>query len=460
MSKDNFSVQVIGESFLWNQLQKNMPVSHGFNLSYIPWQEMTNSTIPDAVNLVLFATTPSLIPDIISFYHNQAVSVPAAVLADRLPAASVVRLVRSGFTEVFDPASDMELLREWILTHYEDFLITHAHHGKKQVEIRNHDEIHGISHGIKQIRELVDHAAQFSDMTVLVHGETGTGKERVARMIHALSPRSSGPFIEVNCSAIPETLMEAEMLGNEKGAFTDARRVRKGFFELASGGTLFLDEIGVMSPAMQNKMLKVVEEKSFRRIGGETEIRVDIKIIAGTNIDLSKAVSQGEFRPDLLYRLKVFTINIPPLRDRSEDLPILVEQFISEVKSHYKLNISGIHPTTLKLLKSYRWPGNVRELKHVLERACVLARRGRILPSHLPEEIQSLEIPSLELDSQSQHGDKLIIPLPEQGIALNDIERLVAREVLKRCNGNQSETARYLNISRTRLARKLLENKD
>ncbi len=457
MGKASFKVLVVGEARPWQRVQENIPADPGFQFIYLPIQKAMDSG-PPAADLLLITPQANRIPAVISLYRDWSLSIPAAVVADNLPAHTVVSLVRSGFSEVFDLSSDMEILREWLLNYYEESLTKRE--SSRKNSIIGATEIHGVSPGIQEVRNLAKQAASYSDMTVLVQGETGTGKEMVARMIHENSPRHKGPFIEINCSAIPETLMEAEMLGNEKGAFTDARRVRKGFFELAAGGTLFLDEIGVMSPAMQNKILKIVEEKTFRRIGGETQISVDVKIIAGTNIDLNKAVERGDFRPDLLYRLKVFTIMIPPLRDRKDDLTMLAKHFMNKVAEQYQLNISGFHPSTENFLLTYSWPGNVRELKHTVERACVLAGRGRILPTHLPEDIQSLDISVLKPDININGDDDLVVPLPATGLTLNEIERLVVRAVLKRCKGNQSEAARYLGISRTRLARKLTDLKD
>ncbi|MCD4654857.1 sigma-54 dependent transcriptional regulator [bacterium] len=452
-----FKVLVVCDSQTWTILQPVIMKDKFFTLIHqlIP---DTSSEEPTGIDLVLFAVHPSQLSRILELKRSWLLKSEAAVISDNLHAHEVVCLVRAGFAEVFDRQEDIDLLREWLISRYEDAILrfqkTQSKTNRKPVTL-----IHGVSEGIIRVKKMAVQAAQYSDLTVLIQGETGTGKEMVARLIHESSPRYNRPFIEVNCSAIPESLMEAEMLGYEKGAFTDARRSKRGFFELAAGGTLFLDEIGVMPMSLQNKILKIVEEKKFRRLGGETEITVDVKILAGSNEDLNKAAVAGRFRPDLLYRLKVFTIHIPALRDRSMDIPVLTDYFLKQVSERYKLKISGFHSATQKLLQNYKWPGNVRELKHIVERACVLAARGRILPSHIPEEIQSMDESTLSTLTQDlPEENKLCIPLPEEGIALDDIERLVVQETLKRCDGNQSKAARYLRISRTRLIRKLPGN--
>lgn len=452
--RETFNILIVSDPQFRILLESHLPNDDSLKVDFTPFDDVS-SGCPEGYQLFLFAIRPSQLKKSMELKHLWSVKSETAVIGDKLHAHEVVRLIKSGFSEVFDISTDMDLIREWVLAHYEDSIRSkQAQTGS--IRKKPEDRIRGDSNAIQQVRDMAVQAAGYADMTVLIQGETGTGKEMVARLIHETSSRRQGPFIEVNCSAIPETLMEAEMLGYEKGAFTDARRAKKGFFELADNGTLFLDEIGVMPLSLQNKLLKVVEEKKFRRLGGETEITVDVKIVAGTNEDLDKAASEGRFRPDLYYRLKVFNILIPALRDRQHDIPVLADFFLDQVKSRYSLPISGFHPTTEKLLIQYRWPGNVRELKHVVERACVLAARGRILPNHLPEEVQAATLSRLQSDSMEiPSSSSLCIPLPDDGIAMDDIERHVMQEVLKRCNGNQSLTARYLKISRTRLIRKL-----
>jgi len=453
-NSDQYRVLFIADASLWPALQPRLPRDTHLTCSHQFFSDLPEQK-PGNVDLILFVIRASRVRRAIELKHHWSLTSDTAVIAEHLNAHDVVRLMKAGFSEVFDIASDRHLLREWLTVRYEDSILDRdgSMHATKS---RRGPRIRGSSASIQHVRELAKQAAAYPDLTVLIQGETGTGKEMVARLIHDQSQRRKGPFIEVNCSAIPETLMEAEMLGHEKGAFTDARRSKRGFFELADTGTLFLDEIGAMPSALQNKILKIVEEKKFRRLGGETEITVDVKIIAGSNVNLKDATERGVFRADLYYRLKVFSILIPALRERRSDIPELAEFFRKHVSRRYKLDVSGFHPATKKLLTRYAWPGNVRELKHIVERACILAGRGRILPNHLPEELQAAAVPDITVESAELPEENVLrIPLPDDGIAMNEIERMVMAEMMRRFNGNQSHTARYLKISRTRLLRKL-----
>src|SRR5262249_15570510 len=220
--------------------------------------------------------------------------------------------------------------------------------------------------------------------SVLITGESGTGKELIAQTIHQLSPRATFPFVAINCAAIPETLLESEIFGHEKGAFTGAADRRQGCFELADRGTLFLDEIGEMTPATQVKLLRVLQERSFRRLGGRTEQSVDVRVIAATNVDALEAVQKGKLREDLFYRLNVFSFRLPPLRERKEDLPLLIQAVINEFNARNQKPIAGVDQQTMRQLEQYLWPGNVRELRNVIERATILAPGPFIESKHLP----------------------------------------------------------------------------
>jgi DNA-binding NtrC family response regulator len=230
----------------------------------------------------------------------------------------------------------------------------------------------GNSPEMRKIYQIVEQAAPTA-ASVLIAGESGTGKELIAQTIHQLSPRAGFPFIAINCAAIPETLLESEIFGHEKGAFTGAADRRQGCFELADRGTLFLDEIGEMTPATQVKLLRVLQERSFRRLGGRTEQTVDVRVIAATNVDPATAVQQGKLREDLYYRLNVFSLRLPTLRERKEDLPLLVQAFIAEFNARNQKAIAGVDQSAMRMLEHYAWPGNVRELRNVIERATILA---------------------------------------------------------------------------------------
>jgi DNA-binding NtrC family response regulator len=304
-------------------------------------------------------------------------------------------------------------------------------------------QIYGNSPEIQTIKELIQMIAQTPKTSVLIQGESGTGKELATNAIHYSSKRAHRPLIKINCSAIPETLLETELFGYEKGAFTDAKSTKKGLFELASGGTVFLDEIGDMNPYLQSKFLRVLETQSFMRVGGSREIHVDLRFIAASNKDLVEMVSKGEFRKDLYYRLKVMVLDIPPLRERREDIVLLANLFIEEGNKELNKNIRGISPGAKDLLVSYSWPGNIRELRNVIERAMILSTIEEISPETLPIELREQPGP-LELPSHDR-GE----------ISLESMERKHIMYVLSTMNGNKSKAARSLGISRSTLREKL-----
>jgi two-component system NtrC family response regulator len=284
-------------------------------------------------------------------------------------------------------------------------------------------------------------------MNVLIQGESGTGKELVARAIHALSPRRSKPFLPLNCAAIPESLLESELFGHEKGAFTGAVATRQGKLEAAEGGTLFLDEVGDMALSLQAKLLRAIEQKEVSRVGGSQVIRVDVRILAATNRDLKERVSEKAFREDLFYRLNVFSIVVPPLRDRREDIPRLADHFLQETGLENKAARKRLSPETLKVLLAYRWPGNVRELRNAMEVAALVAKREEIEPEDLPPEIPGGAIPPSAVSP---------IPLPAPR-TLDEVERDAIRAALKETKGNKKEAAKVLGIGIATLHRKVKE---
>lgn len=307
------------------------------------------------------------------------------------------------------------------------------------------DNVIGSNPRIQQAYVLAAQVAG-SNASVLILGETGTGKEYLARTIHYQSPRADRPFVKVSCAALPETLLESELFGHEKGAFTNAISRRIGRFEMADGGTLFLDEVGDMTPATQLKLLRVLQEKQFERVGGSETLKTDVRIIAATNRDLKKAILDKEFREDLYYRLNVVTIELPPLRERSEDIPELVEHFIHKYNLETGKKIEGVAPESMALLKSYSWPGNIRELENCIERAVILCHGRKILPQHL---LFSGVTTRNEEDSKSSQHLK----------SLAEVEREYIEDVLARCGGNQSRAASILGIDRKTLRNKLRQSK-
>jgi DNA-binding NtrC family response regulator len=306
-----------------------------------------------------------------------------------------------------------------------------------------YDTLYGESPRIKEIRRLIQIVADTPRTSVLIQGESGTGKELVSNAIHNASTRSNKPYIKINCSAIPDNLLESELFGHEKGAFTDAKMMKKGLFELANTGTLFLDEISSMKLSLQPKLLRVLETQTFRRIGGIADIKIDVRVIAASNTDLGELVKHKEFRDDLYYRLKVMEIDLPPLRDRKEDLLLLAKLFLQEFNKEFNKRVQKLNSKTEHLLEHYEWPGNVRELKNVIERAVILTQADSILPEHLPLELRE----GSKLSSSERTSPK--------SMSLEDMEKSHITDVLKSVNGNKSQAAKVLNISRSTLREKL-----
>ena len=317
----------------------------------------------------------------------------------------------------------------------------------------------GESPGLKEVLRKLDKVARSNAATVLLHGETGSGKELMARYLHAKSPRAGGAFIDLNCSAIPEQLLESQLFGHEKGAFTDAKTFRKGLFDLADQGTLFLDEIGEMAPQLQSKLLRVLETRSFRRVGGHADITVDVRIIAATHRDLRKQVADGRFREDLYFRLNVVPIAMPPLRERREDVALLAEHFIARLCGEIGRPVAKLHPSALQALADYAWPGNVRELRNVIERVLLLEAEEEILPQHLPSEISG-DASGKDAGAATAGGARIPggDPFPAGVVRpLAQIEQMAIGHALAVCEGNKTRAAQMLGISRQTLRTKLNE---
>ncbi|MEJ8800711.1 sigma-54-dependent transcriptional regulator [Pontibacter sp. H249] len=313
---------------------------------------------------------------------------------------------------------------------------------EKQVEAKfTLDTIIGHTAALKQAKELTIRVAA-TDSTVLLEGETGVGKELFAQAIHSASPRRSKPFVAVNCSAFPKDLLESEIFGYKKGAFTGAMADKKGLFEEANGGTIFLDEIGEMPPELQAKFLRVLETQTFTKLGDTKPIKVNVRIVAATNRDLQAEAEADHFRPDLYYRLSVFKIRVPTLRERQEDIPLLAQHFLQQYNAKMNRRLQGMSEEFIQKLKSYPWKGNIRELKNVMERAVILADTDTLTPEHLPSEFWSAA-PSLEA--------------AESDTALSTVERGHILKVLEQSGGNKTEAARRLHIGLTTLYRKLQE---
>src|SRR5215467_12735883 len=334
-------------------------------------------------------------------------------------------------------------------------------------------EVIGVSRKMTELMKFVHKVAASEASTILIQGESGTGKDLVAKAIHYQSARKNKPFVAINCSAIPETLMEVELFGHERGAFTDAKAMKKGLFEVADEGTLFLDEIGELSPLLQAKLLRVLEDQVIRRIGGVRDMQVDVRVVAASNRDLEKAVREGHFRQDLYYRLAIIAIFIPPLRERTDDILPLVDFFIDWYNRKFKKAVKGISQETRRLLMAHNWPGNVRELKNSIERAMILEDESILRPLYLPFAVgnaarsgrtafEATSAPGPD-GAGKQLPNGRVLPrlyIPEEGTSLEEVERAMVELAMRHANGNQTHAARLLDISRDALRYKLKKSDD
>jgi DNA-binding NtrC family response regulator len=303
-----------------------------------------------------------------------------------------------------------------------------------QVKEFGFDAIIGASPAMKTAKALMARVADSPASTVLLTGETGTGKDLAAKAIHYNSRRAARQFVNITCSALPEQLLESELFGHERGAFTDARQQKRGLFEMADGGTLFLDEIGEMTLPLQSKLLRFLEEKTFKRVGGLNDIRVDVRVIAATNRDLEAEVSGGKFREDLFYRLQVMPIMLPPLRERRGDVPLLAAFYVDRFNTEFRRKVRGLVPAATELLEQYGWPGNVRELRNAIERAMLLSDRDR------------LEV--ADFTSLTRTASPVQFKLPPEGVNIEEVERQLLVQALEMSKGNQTQAAQLLGINR------------
>jgi DNA-binding NtrC family response regulator len=309
----------------------------------------------------------------------------------------------------------------------------------REAEPYSVSRIVGASQAVVEIRAMLQKIAASPASTVLLTGESGTGKDLAAKVIHYASDRATKPFMNITCSALPETLLESELFGHERGAFTGADRQKRGLLESADGGTVFLDEIGEMVPALQAKLLRFLEEKTFKRVGGSADLKVNVRVIAATNRDLQGEVRAGRFRQDLFYRLHVIAIALPPLRERREDIPRLVEFYVDAYNTEFRKRINGVSPEAMRLLSEYSWPGNIRELRNAIERAMLLGGGQQLVPQDFP-----VAAPSAAPLNED-------IALPAGGVNLEQLERSLVVQALRRSDWNQTHAARLLGLNRDQI---------
>ncbi|HEU5304172.1 MAG TPA: sigma 54-interacting transcriptional regulator [Gemmatimonadales bacterium] len=367
--------------------------------------------------------------------------VVGASLDHRIAAAAIQR----GARDYFALPDDLEVLRRSLEREAREVegRIEAGHFAEAERRAHGFDTILGQSRTLRRSLEQAARVAVHRDVTVLIGGETGTGKELLARAIHYESPRAAEPFVEVNCAAIPANLLESELFGHEKGAFTGAIASKPGLFELAHGGTLFLDEVATLPLDLQPKLLRALETREIRRVGGQQTRHIDVRLIAATHVDLQAAVAQGQFRQDLYYRLNVVALTLPPLRDREGDVELLAETFITRIATSYSLPVPPLTPEIREALRNYRWPGNIRELRNAIERSLVLSPRGTL----------RVEEMGMRRDVVRTEGG---LPFPA---TLAVLTRAAALAMLQLTEGNKSAAARRLGISRPRLQR-LLDGTD
>jgi DNA-binding NtrC family response regulator len=372
--------------------------------------------------------------------------------------ASAVRAIKTGaFDYITKPVDIDRLILNLDRALESQKLWLELAHLRKQRLLRfGFDFVVGRSRAMQEMMRVVENLARSNTTTVLIEGESGTGKELVANLIHGLSTRRDEPFMEINCGSLPEELLESELFGHERGAFTDAKAQKRGLLELADRGTVFLDEVGEMSLTTQVKLLRVIERMTFKRVGGTQDISVNLRVISATNRDLAQTVRSGRFREDLYYRLKVVPVRVPPLRERREDIELLAKHFLHQYNGTFSKSFEGISDEALAAMQAYAWPGNVRELKNVMERAVLLFDGDAILPEHLSmgelaggrrnEVLRALE-------------EALSGSLPENGIDFEglicNIESELVARALQQAGNNQSEAARLLGIKRDKLRYKI-----
>jgi len=396
--------------------------------------------------------------DVLSELRNRNVQIPVIVITAFGIVDDAVRSLKLGAYDFIEKPINFEKLENAVRNALETNRLRTEVARTHEIQRSEFsvDRIIGVSDHIRDIRELTKKVAGSEASTILILGESGTGKDLVAHAIHYESSRRDRPFYAINCAAIPENLMESELFGHEKGAFTDARTQKKGMFEITDGGTLFLDEISEMTLGMQAKLLRVLEGQPFRRVGGVKNITVDVRVIVASNQNLEEAVGAVKFRQDLYFRLAIIPMYLLPLRDHKEDVPPLLEHFISHYNQKFRKNIQGLTKEADELLMHYDWPGNVRELKNAIERVMILAEGNRITAKHLPMRISEGNRMPVPIGEGSDDGG---VQLPVGGMSLYNLEKDLIRQALDQAHGNKTTAARLLHITRDTLRYKVKKYK-
>jgi DNA-binding NtrC family response regulator len=395
---------------------------------------------------------------VLSELRNRNVHVPVVVITAFGVVDDAVRSLKLGAYDFIEKPINFEKLENSIRNALETRRLRTEVARTQEIQRSEFSvsRIVGVSQHILEVRELIKKLAGSEASTILIQGESGTGKDLVAHAIHYESSRRDRPFFAINCAAIPEALIESELFGHEKGAFTDAQSLKRGMFEMADGGTLFLDEVSEMTLGMQAKLLRVLEGQAFRRVGGVKNINVDVRVIVASNRNLEEAVRASRFRQDLYFRLAIIPLALLPLRDHKDDIQPLLEHFIQHYNQKFRKAIQGLTKEAEELLQNYDWPGNVRELRNAIERVMILAESNRVAVKHLPIRISeggALPIPMSEFAANG------VIALPSGGISLYDVERELIRQALEQARGNKTMASKLLRITRDTLRYKVKKYK-
>ena len=395
---------------------------------------------------------------VLSELRNRNVHVPVVVITAFGVVDDAVRSLKLGAYDFIEKPINFEKLENSIRNALETRRLRTEVARTQEIQRSEFSvsRIVGVSQHILEVRELIKKLAGSEASTILIQGESGTGKDLVAHAIHYESSRRDRPFFAINCAAIPEALIESELFGHEKGAFTDAQSLKRGMFEMADGGTLFLDEVSEMTLGMQAKLLRVLEGQAFRRVGGVKNINVDVRVIVASNRNLEEAVRASRFRQDLYFRLAIIPLTLLPLRDHKDDIQPLLEHFIQHYNQKFRKAIQGLTKEAEELLQNYDWPGNVRELRNAIERVMILAESNRVAVKHLPIRISeggALPVPMSEFAANG------VIALPSGGISLYDVEHELIRQALEQARGNKTMASKLLRITRDTLRYKVKKYK-
>lgn len=466
--KDRFVILLSGKKEIMERVRRYVHPTDEMHLQFASSPSfLSGRAIFKSPDLVLLDVTKDTIAlrSALSEFSSQFPDVPILAMASDADHAFAVELVKLGVSAYFIVPDEQRKIAEQVTMQYNDWVARKKKEKfvELQQEVYDFRHIIGNSPLLKGTIERAQKVIKNSTMTVLITGETGTGKELFARAIHYNGKNMNSPFVDIACSALPETLLESELFGYERGAFTDAKERKIGLFELAGNGSIFLDEIGDISLATQSKLLKVIEDRTMRRVGGVRDVPVRARIIAATSVDLEAKMRSGEFRKDLYHRLKILPLDLPPLRERKDDIPLLVENFLQSSNEAYNKKIRGLTPHALQILIEHEWEGNVRELKHSIERAVLLEENDWITEHDFEFESKKARptrrkvIISKPESLPPKEVDTLMLLVPLDRASLPDVQRMFAQKVLEHVGGNKVKAAKILRISRPRLDR-ILKN--